>query len=361
MQTGLTGTPTITGVSGSGATYTVSASTGTGTTSATGTLKLRVPNAGTIKDLAGNTLAGPFPVDGPPYTIDKTAPPTPSIIIPKPANPTNQTTATLNFTDSESPVSYLCRLDGGAFSSCTSPKSYSGLPDGTHTFYVEAKDTAGNVSSPTSYGWIVDTDHPPAPTITNHPTDPTTSSSATFTFTDGEAGATFECRLDSASFGPCPSPTTYASLSVGEHNFYVRAVDAAGNRSGSTQFEWDITQTTGMPFTISGNAPNKLYPGAAAQQLLVKLTNPNNVPIYVTSLTATVSATGLPALCGTSNFSIVQATIAPAGVQVPANNSTTLPATNGTAPTIQMPDTHVSQDACQGATVTINYTGSAHS
>ena len=65
---GITGTPAVTGVSGSGTTYTVTASTGGGN----GTLGLNLTSAGTIQDSAGNAPA--TPVTGQTYTLDRTAP-----------------------------------------------------------------------------------------------------------------------------------------------------------------------------------------------------------------------------------------------------------------------------------------------
>lgn len=73
-----------------------------------------------------------------------------------PASSTTSTSATFNFTSDESPSTFECKLDSGAYSSCTSPKSYSGLAVGSHTFSVKAKDGAGNEDpTPASFTWTI--------------------------------------------------------------------------------------------------------------------------------------------------------------------------------------------------------------
>ncbi|WP_163110787.1 hypothetical protein, partial [Acinetobacter baumannii] len=75
---------------------------------------------------------------------------------------------------------FECRIDGGAWAACTSPKSYTGLGDGAHTFDVRATDAAGNVdASPATFGWTVDTAAPNT-TITAQPSDPSGSADASF-------------------------------------------------------------------------------------------------------------------------------------------------------------------------------------
>ena len=98
-------------------------------------------------DQAGNTDASPASST---WVVDTTPPPAPSITS-NPSNPTNQTTASFGFTDSEGGVTFLCSLGGGAYAACTSPQSYSGLSEGSHTFAVKAIDAAGNASSATSF------------------------------------------------------------------------------------------------------------------------------------------------------------------------------------------------------------------
>ncbi len=54
-----------------------------------------------------------------------------------------------------------CQLDGGGYTSCTSPKSYTGQTQGSHTFQVRATDPAGNLdATPASFTWTIDTTEP---------------------------------------------------------------------------------------------------------------------------------------------------------------------------------------------------------
>jgi hypothetical protein len=71
---------------------------------------------------------------------------------------TNDPTPTFTFYSSEPGSSYQCKLDAGAFSACTSPKTTAHLADGSHTFSVRATDPAGNTDpTPASLTFTVRT------------------------------------------------------------------------------------------------------------------------------------------------------------------------------------------------------------
>ena len=64
------------------------------------------------------------------------------------------TSASLGFASVEN-LGFLCRLDGGIFSSCTSPVTYTGLSNGAHSVQVKSEnDLAGNPDlDPKTYTW----------------------------------------------------------------------------------------------------------------------------------------------------------------------------------------------------------------
>jgi len=179
----------------------------------------------------------------PETTIDSGPPPT-----------TTSTSATFTFSSNEANSKFKCSLDGARFANCTSPRSYSGLALGDHSFLVRATDAAhpsNTDPTPATWTWRVgsgppDDTTPPETTIDSGPPSTTTSTSATFTFSSNEAG-TFQCALDGAAFAACTSPTTYNGLATGQHTFRVRATDAAGNTDPTpAAYMWTI-QDAGEP------------------------------------------------------------------------------------------------------------------
>ena len=89
------------------------------------------------------------------WVID-TTPPTISITS-GPSGYVQSTNATFSFSSGEGTATFQCKLDGGSYSSCTSPAGFTSLQPGQHTFYVYATDSLGNQSSPAHKTWTVDT------------------------------------------------------------------------------------------------------------------------------------------------------------------------------------------------------------
>lgn len=102
------------------------------------------------KDQVGNTTTSVAMS----ITVDRTPPPAPRIDR-SPTNPSGQSVS-FDFSATEPGTTFQCRLDAGAWTTCTSPTSYTGLSEGPHTFEVRSRDLAGNLSNATSYSWSVD-------------------------------------------------------------------------------------------------------------------------------------------------------------------------------------------------------------
>lgn len=150
-----------------------------------------------------------------------------------PSGAVNVTSASFSFSSSESGSSFECSLDGGAYAPCESPVSYSQLAEGQHTFSVRATDSAGNTDdTPATRAWTVDLAAPDT-TIDSGPSGTVSATTATFAFSSSEAGSSFECSLDAGAYTSCSSPRTYGGLAAGQHDFTVRAKDAAGNTDGT--------------------------------------------------------------------------------------------------------------------------------
>ena len=90
----------------------------------------------------------------------------------------------------------------------------------------------------------------PETTIDSAAIGSTNANSATIDYSGTDdvsdpADLTFECKLDSGSFGTCSMPLS--SLSAGSHTFQVRATDEAGNTDPTPASEtWVVRYETGM-------------------------------------------------------------------------------------------------------------------
>jgi hypothetical protein len=224
---------------------------------------------GNARPAGGAPDAGAYEYGSSTGTGDTTAPDT--SITAQPAASTTSTSASFSFTATEGGSTFACKLDAGSYAACTSPKAYSGLAVGAHTFSVRATDAAGNVdASPATATWTVtapaDTT-PPDTSITAQPAASTTSTSASFSFTATEGGATFQCKLDAGSYAVCTSPKAYTSLAVGSHTFSVRATDAAGNTDASpATATWTVT----APSAPALGAPSSSVVDAAKAVPLIR-------------------------------------------------------------------------------------------
>jgi P pilus assembly chaperone PapD len=189
-----------------------------------------------VKDVNGNALGAnkswTFTTVTPPNTtIDPNSGPTGTVA---------STSASFAFSSSKANSTFQCSLDNSTFAACTSPKSYSGLSQGSHNFRVRAIASGITDQTAASRSWTVDTVAPDT-SITAKPDALTNSTSASFDFSSNEAGSTFECKLDSGSYATCNSPKSYSSLGGGSHTFSVRVTDAAGNTDQSpAEYTWTV-------------------------------------------------------------------------------------------------------------------------
>jgi outer membrane protein OmpA-like peptidoglycan-associated protein len=247
-----------------------------------------------------------------------TTPPLAPTLTGTPASTTGVNTAQVDFTGAEAGGTFECRVDGGAYTACTSPFTTSTLADGQHTVDVHQIDDAGNVGPDSTTTFTVDTAAPAAPTLTAQPSDPDTSTTGTFQFT-GENSATFEYQLDGGAWQSATSPLPLAGLALGQHTVKLRQTDTAGNVGAESTTTWTIAGPLAPTTTVT--------------------TTPTTTTTTQTS-TTTTTTTGTPVTVTTPAAPLTQAPKTPS-VEKPAKpkftaviggttGSATTPATTGT-------------------------------
>jgi len=213
----------------------------------------------------------------PASTTDTTPPET--IITSQPISQTSSTTAVFIFSSSESNSTFECQLDGATSTVCISPKEYSGLAEGSHTFQVKAADAAGNQDqTPAQYAWVIDLT---APQISNI-ASAAGRTSALISWTASEAGV-FQIRYGTTtSYSLTSATTSAASLTIGSlsvntaYHFRLSAQDSAGNATSSAD---NIFTTTSQAENVVISEIQITGGSASTTDEFVELYNPTSSDI----------------------------------------------------------------------------------
>jgi hypothetical protein len=167
----------------------------------------------------------------------------------------------------------------------------------------------------------------------------------------------------SVSPGASPEPSPSAIQSVGgvEATPIPTPTPAATPMPSPVGSGGGEVQVGDTNFRITGSVGG-LMPGVATA-IRLTLTNPNGVPIYVTSLIVSIAADSTPPGCSSaSNIQLTQSNASGADpIVVPAGGSVTL-ASAPRAPQVMLLNLPgVNQDVCKNKSFTLTYSGSARS
>ena len=106
------------------------------------------------------------------------------------------------------------------------------------------------------------------------------------------------------------------------------------------------------PFVVSGGSVTGLAPGQQVP-LYLEFSNPNNQDITVTKVRVTLDGTDQPGCSASANFVVVENF--EGSLLLPRRGSATLTNPEVTGPIVMMRDLPQPQDACKGATLTMDY------
>lgn len=168
----------------------------------------------------------------------------------------------------------------------------------------------------------------------------------------------FECRLDGGDWEECSSPRRLEGLEPSDHAFAVRALNRRGRSGPAAHYRWSQLEPKQFEIRLLGSVED-LMPGDPPRQLPVEIHNPNPAAIEVTALTVAVTPEA-PGCAADPNFAVTPSSLAAeAPLTVPAEGAATLPSGDATAPSVALRELATDQNACQGATLRLDFSGEA--
>lgn len=227
----------------------------------------------------------------------------------EPPNPTPQTTATFAFSTNDLVASVRCQLDGAPLGLCTSATSqqYTSLGPGSHTFTVQATDSA-NATAAASYSWTVTGGaggpaNTAPPTISGPPVEAQTLSATPGTWSGSPTPSfTYQwqrCNTSAANCAPISgaSAPTYAAVAadVGSRlEVAVTATDSGGSTTASSAATSVVTSAPGPVTALLDDfnrANNSGPPGASWSHVPAFSTSASN-NLFITAQAVTSPAGG---------------------------------------------------------------------
>ena len=193
---------------------------------------------------------------------------------------TSSTSATFTFHASGTPATYTCQLDARTATTCTSPITYTGLAQGTHTFSVAATVNKSKDPTPATANWTVDST-PPAP-----PTGVTATATSAYTVdvnwspaTDNTGVTAYLVYRNGTKVATVTGTTSWTDDSTRGNTTYsytVVAQDVAGNVSPASAPASVTTAPSGSPIFSDGFESGDLSAWSASQGLTVEGTTTNS-------------------------------------------------------------------------------------
>ncbi|MGN6586557.1 MAG: hypothetical protein ACTHKT_03670 [Solirubrobacterales bacterium] len=169
----------------------------------------------------------------------------------------------------------------------------------------------------------------------------------------------FQGPLDDGDWTSCSSPLRLGRLDPGDHSLAVRALNRHGEGGPAAHYGWSQAEPKEIAIEPRVGSLEPLMPGDPPQQLPVHIVNPNPAPVEVTSLTVVVSPDS-PECPGGPNFAVTPSSLSPAApLSIPAGGSAGLPNASATAPTLALRELPIDQNACQGTSVHLLFSGEA--
>jgi hypothetical protein len=228
-------------------------------------------------DNAGNREVTPSGA-GDTSTIYDTIPPHAPVVAG--ATPTKDTTPTWSWSSGGGGNgTYRYKVDNSTLSSgatqttATSYTPASALAEGSHTLYIQERDTAGNWSNSGTHTIVIDTTEPGTPVIItdggNGPGSDYTTDTSSITLEGRCAADTVAIYVNGSvkgvTYKPGETSWSYASTLVpGENTLTITARDAAGNLSDKGSITVTYTTTEGKP--VGGYSKENVIPAAQITQ-----------------------------------------------------------------------------------------------